>query len=72
MNRAHRSQLREILLHVTAVRNDREKLHWEIGEDISINKSMAIRDHTYAKFLESKMLGVQGFMGKGEDRKSVV
>ena len=66
MNRAHRSQLREILLHVTAVRNDREKLHWEIGEDISINKSMAIRDHTYAKFLESKMLGVQGFMGKGE------
>ena len=66
MNRAHRSQLREILLHVTAVRNDLEKLHWEIGEDISINKSMAIRDHTYAKFMESKMLGVQGFMGKGE------
>ena len=66
MNRAHRSQLREILLHVTAVRNDLEKLHWEICEDISINKILAIRDHTYSKFLEGKMLGVQGFMGKGE------
>lgn len=42
MNSARKSQLKEILLQLTALRNDLNMLHWEIGEDIPINKSIPI------------------------------
>ena len=42
MTRAHRSQLREILLQLTDLRNRLDAIQWEIGEDIPIEKGLKI------------------------------
>ena len=42
MNSAQLRQLKEILIQLAALRDSLEKLHWEIGETIPIEKSIAI------------------------------
>ncbi len=42
MTRAQRSQLKEILLQLTELKNKLEGIHWEVGENIPIEKSLKI------------------------------
>lgn len=43
MKREARSRLRDILLQLTVLKKDLETIHWEVGEEIPIEKSFAIR-----------------------------
>ena len=42
MNRAHKSQLREITLQLTELQNRLNAIHWELGESIPVEKSIEI------------------------------
>lgn len=42
MNKVHWSQIRELLLQLAALREDLNKLHWEIGEGTPVEKSNRI------------------------------
>lgn len=46
MKRTHLSHLKEILIRLAELREELDKLHWEIGEDIPIEKSIAITKAT--------------------------
>ena len=43
MNRAHRSQLREILLQLTDLKNRLNAIYWDSGEDASIHEGTQIK-----------------------------
>ena len=42
MNRAHRSELKELLLHLEELQKRLDDIHWEIGEEIPVKKSIQI------------------------------
>lgn len=42
MNQAKKSQLREIQLQLTDLKNRLEAIHWELGEDIPVDQSLKI------------------------------
>lgn len=46
MDRVHRSQLRELLLQLTELKHGVESIHWEVGEDISVEQSIQISKAT--------------------------
>lgn len=43
MNRAHRSQLREILLQLTDLKNRLNAIYWDLGEDASIHEGTLVK-----------------------------
>ena len=42
MDRVHRSELKELLLHLTELKERLDVIHWEVGEEIPIEKSIRI------------------------------
>lgn len=46
MDRVHRSQLREILLQLTELKNSIKAIHWEVGEKIPVEQSITIQKAT--------------------------
>ena len=40
MDRAHHSQLKELLLQLTELKKRLAAIHWEVGEEIPIEKSI--------------------------------
>ena len=42
MDRAHHSQLKELLLHLAELKKRLDAIHWEVGEEIPIEKSIRI------------------------------
>jgi hypothetical protein len=46
MDRVHRSQLREILLQLTELKNSIKAIHWEVGEKIPVEQSITIHKAT--------------------------
>ena len=42
MDRAHRSELKELLLHLEELQKRLDDIHWEIGEEIPVKKSIQI------------------------------
>lgn len=46
MERAQRSQLREILLQLTELTNSVETIYWKVGESIPVHQSISISEAT--------------------------
>lgn len=42
MKRAQLRQMRELLIQLAALKEDLDKLHWEIGEETPVEKSIKI------------------------------
>ncbi len=43
MNRAHKSQIRELLLHLTDLKNRLNSVYWDSGEDASTHEAIVIK-----------------------------